>query len=186
MQASKQSELSSEEEEEEEEEDSDEENLEQDQSRVEEKEEAVSEKEVSEQEEEKTKEVEEELKKPEVRRGRELKSYDKEKQEKEEYNDHKMKTFMIHPANRKLYRKLRDKENKQTERSNFLKEKRERIEKHKIGQITDEELKNPPKKKRKLTITDKKKKAYAQNIKSAVKFSRSVHNKNRNKRPLKK
>ncbi|KAA0194974.1 hypothetical protein HAZT_HAZT001717 [Hyalella azteca] len=130
-------------------------------------------------EEEKKDDGKEEEIKDVVRRGKE-RFYSKKKDEsKEERTDTRMRTLMIHKKNRKLYHKLKTKETKRLRRSSMLKDRREALELHKIGKISDEQLEGPPKTKIKQTFSERRAKLYQSRVRSAVRFARSAANKNR-------
>lgn len=117
----------------------------------------------------------------EIRRGRELIINEKVEATKESANAEKMRKFMIHPANKRLYHKLQAKEQKTERKSTYLKERREAHEALKRGEITQKEYDYPAAKPRKLTIAEKKQRKHKKSVRSAVKFCMSDSNKNRDK-----
>lgn len=116
----------------------------------------------------------------EVSRGKERMIRDKNDLKKELHNDYKMRAFMIPRANRKLYRKMKSKEGRQERRSLQLKDRREAIEKFKVGKITQEALDVAGKRTAPLDMQEKKARAHRKNIKSALDFAKSKANKHRN------
>ncbi|KAF2344733.1 hypothetical protein FHG87_024511 [Trinorchestia longiramus] len=121
-----------------------------------------------------------------VVRGRERFNNKKVEESKEERREIRMRTLMIHKKNKKLYHKMKTKENKRLRRSSMLKDRREAIELHKMGKISDDQLEAPPKTKIKKTFSERRAKLYRDRVRSAVKFAKSPANKNRYKGETKK
>ena len=120
--------------------------------------------------------------KHEIRRGREMYVSEKTEEALESKNEDKMKAFMVHPKNKRLYNKLKTKETIRERRTTALKDRREAIELVKTGKMSQEELDYWRPKKAKLTLHEKRKKAYSKKVRSAVKFAKSDRNPNNKKK----
>jgi len=115
--------------------------------------------------------LEKEEKKQVVRRGREKVVIEELEREKEEKKDERMRAMMIPKKSKNLYHKLKAKEKRFEEANLKLKERREAIEAHKMGKVSQEELDYPKKKKVKLNHAEKKKARYQQKLQKVKKFA---------------
>jgi len=111
------------------------------------------------------------------RRGKEKLVLEKYEEKKQEQKELKMREKMIPKKERKIYHKLKKKEQRVAKSANRLKERREVIEKAKIGQVSQEEVDYPVYKKGKKTMKQKRGEERRKKVRAASKFAKGEHNK---------